>query len=134
MLGSKTNRIWPKSPEHIALITTCFGDVLKRNVKPKHEVLPPNRLLNAQQKKALGFWIKALDAAFIPPTPNIIQQWANATLARSKTPDRTVGKDWVYRYMKRFPDIKMMLETQMERQKVIDSKRLDAGDVSLLYY
>ncbi|KAJ5260482.1 transcriptional regulator family: Centromere protein B DNA-binding region [Penicillium angulare] len=103
---------------------------VKQNMKPKTDVKPSNYALNVQQEKALGYWIQAMDAAFIPPTPNIIEQWANATLARSKTPDRTVGKDWVYRYIKRFPDTEMKLR----RQKIVDSKRLGAADVSMLYH
>ncbi|KAJ5267318.1 transcriptional regulator family: Centromere protein B DNA-binding region [Penicillium angulare] len=67
---------------------------VKRNIRPKTEVKPSNYTLNVYQEKALGYWIKTLDASFLPPTPAIIEHWANATLARSKTPDRTVGKDW----------------------------------------
>ncbi|KAJ5272948.1 transcriptional regulator family: Centromere protein B DNA-binding region [Penicillium angulare] len=103
---------------------------VKRNIRPKTEIKPSNYTLNARQEKALGYWIKALDASFLPPTPAIIEYWANATLARSKTPDRTVGKDWVYRYIRRFPDTEMKLR----RQKIIDSKRLGYMDVAELYH
>ncbi|KAJ5261209.1 hypothetical protein N7478_008091 [Penicillium angulare] len=87
---------------------------VRQKSTPRIQRKPQNKALNDVQEKALSFWIRSLDEAFIPPTPNIIEQWANLTLARSGTSDRTVGKNWVYRFIQRFPDV----DFEMRRQKI----------------
>ena len=101
---------------------------VKKNQRPRTEREPVNKALNKYQEKGLIHWIKTLDDNFIPPSASLIEQWANESLSRSKIPERTVGKDWVYRFMKRFPDPEMKLR----RQKIVDSKRTSEEDVGIL--
>ncbi|KAJ5267694.1 transcriptional regulator family: Centromere protein B DNA-binding region [Penicillium angulare] len=107
---------------------------VRKNSTPRNQRKPTNKALNDTQEAALMYWIKSLDDAFIPPTPNIIEQWANMSLARSATPDRTVGKNWVYRFMKRFSKDDNDSEDSfgLRRQKVTDSKRISDKDVAIL--
>ena len=106
---------------------TLYNRIVKGH-RPATEQKPVNKVLNEYQEKGLTHWVKTLDASFIPPTASLIEQFANDILARSDTPERTVGKDWVYRYMNRFPDRNMKLR----RQNIVDSKRISEENVALL--
>lgn len=74
--------------------------------------------LNPIQEKALIAWINSLHAAYIYPTPNLIERSANMILQRAGA-DRIVGHNWVYRFIKRLPpDIAFIKPKIAEKQRV----------------
>ena len=113
----------------------------------------PNALDNTQEE-ALVQWVRRIDSMGISPTSTIVVQSANEILARSasdtisaekpskmpsktlsktplktspKTPSnppRTVGKNWVYRFMERLP-----ADLHITTQKPIEKARFDAAEL-----
>jgi hypothetical protein len=68
--------------------------------KSKSTRAAANKALNQEQEAALILWIQRLDDAGCSPTPEMIEQCANAILKRAVDPDdpdetpRTVSKMW----------------------------------------
>ena len=60
-------------------------------------------ILEPHQEKALINWIVQMHNWNLPPTLAIVGAWANRVLARSRPPDRQVGKNWPYAFIKRLP-------------------------------
>jgi hypothetical protein len=68
---------------------------------------PTNRVLSADQEKALFLWIEYLDNIGAPPTAQQIEESANYLLSKDFTGSgeaRRVGQGWVYRYIRRLPE------------------------------
>jgi hypothetical protein len=61
----------------------------------------------------------------LPVTPRLLEEMANLSLARAGATERTVGKTWVYRFIKRLPpELKLALVTQRTKEH----KRIQAED------
>jgi hypothetical protein len=58
--------------------------------------------LSSDQEKALIWWIETLDNLGAPPTTQQIVKNANLMLSK-EDPEAAVGKNWVYRFLKRLP-------------------------------
>ena len=65
----------------------------------------------------------------MPPTPRLIEAWANRSLARAGKPERKVSKMWVYRFIKRLPPD---LQLGPVKQRTKESRRIQAEDAGLL--
>lgn len=87
-----------------------------------------NERLDKAQYEALFIYIERLDAAGVPPTPEMVRIAANEILERnhqdSATKPPTVGKDWAYRFIKKHP------QYNKRKLKAIDPKRTDAERIS----
>jgi hypothetical protein len=81
---------------------------------------PSNKALDKGQEEALIAWIRVLDRANLSPLPYEIEGAANDILTRGGS-DRRVGKNWVYRFMKRLPET-----FKFQTQKPMEAKRVDA--------
>lgn len=84
------------------------------------------KTLDDYQEKAL-IRIQQLDSLYCPPTPLMIEHSANQILRRNfadNEPIHTVGKNWVYRFIKRLPE-----EFKLVKQKPKEKNRLKAEDI-----
>lgn len=84
-----------------------------------------NKNLTDAQEAALHRWISLLDNWGSPPTAKMVERCANEILRRHGA-DHTVGKNWVYRFIKRLP-------FDLITQKPKASKRMEAenpGEIS----
>ncbi|KAJ5364579.1 transposase [Penicillium cataractarum] len=95
---------------NITKIAREFGvdrKTLTRRVDAAKSPITPTKslknVLELYQEKALVNWIVQMHGWNLPPTPALIGVWANRTLARSGQPDRRVGKNWLYAFIKRLP-------------------------------
>ena len=80
----------------------------------------PNKCLDMPQEQALISWIDLLYRANLPPTPGDVERTANEILERSGS-TRRVGKNWVYRFLKRHPN-----NYVPRLQKTMEAERMDA--------
>ncbi|KAJ5715987.1 transposase [Penicillium malachiteum] len=85
--------------------------------------------LQADQENALLNWVGQMISWNLPPTPALIQAWANRTLERSGQAERQVSKMWAYRFIKRLPDNMSLTPV---KQKTKELKRIQAEDAGLL--
>ena len=69
-----------------------------------------NRKLTQTEESALIKWILSLDTRGIPPTQVLVHQMAELLLAErvqnASIKQTTLGKNWVYRFITRHPEIK----------------------------
>ena len=94
------------------------------------QISPPvNRALDTAQEEALIRWICQLNDWNMPPTPRLVEAWANRSLQRAGKPTQKVSKMWVYRFIKRLPSD---LQLGPMKQRTKESKRIQAEDASEL--
>lgn len=127
-----------KKMPKIAKVAREFGvdrKTLTRRVgKAKSPITPTKSLRNAlepHQEKALISWIVQMHGWNLPPTPAVVGAWANRALARSGQPDRQVGKNWAYGFIKRLPKNQALGPV---KQKTKELKRIQAEDAGLLQH
>jgi hypothetical protein len=101
---------------------------VKKGMPARACSIPVNRALDRAQEEALVRWICQLNDWNMPPTPRLIEAWANRSLARASKPGR-VSKMWVYRFIKRLPPD---LQLGPVKQRTKESKRIQAEDAGLL--
>lgn len=70
--------------------------------QPHTTRIQPNKALNPMQEKALVSWVYALRDSHTLNTPELIERSANRLLKDAGS-DRQVGRNWVYRFIKRLP-------------------------------
>ncbi|KAJ5134373.1 hypothetical protein N7526_005738 [Penicillium atrosanguineum] len=91
--------------------------------------VPVSRLparLHSRQAQALIRWVDTLDALHVPPTVYIVEASANAMIQRDieatghQVPV-SVGKMWVYNFVKRLPDgLYWVKQKPAERERIED--------------
>jgi hypothetical protein len=101
-------------------------DRVKKGIQAKSSIKPVNKVLDIAQEEALIRWVVQLNDWNMPPTPRLIEAWANRSLARASKPNR-VSKMWVYRFIKRLPP-----DLGLVKQRTKESKRIQAEDAGLL--
>lgn len=104
--------------------TTLYGRVHGR--KNGSQRADDNKALNQIQEKALISWLESLNAVDISPPPTSIKASANWLLARSGE-DKTVGRNWVYRFINRLPP-----HFNYNTLKPIEKARIDSADLANL--
>lgn len=80
----------------------------------------PNKALEPDQEKALMLWIDTLNTANAPPASNMIYKCA-IDILRRHDPDRQLGKNWAYRFIKQLPE-----NYTYVKQKPREKDRLEA--------
>ena len=88
---------------------------------------PTHKTLDDTQEEAIIQWIYRIDDLGVSPTPKMIENCANSILHRNTPKGQCatrVGNAWVYRFISRLPT-----PLQLIKQKPIDKKRLDSGDI-----
>ena len=84
-------------------------------------------VLTDVQEEILVRWIIQLSKWYLHPTPKQIEMWANYLLLDPDSDDtRTVGPNWVYRFMNRVSLAHPKLSKQ--KQKVKENRRIEAED------
>lgn len=123
---------------NITKIAREFGvsrQTLTRRVELAKSPITPTKslknLLEPYQEKALVSWIVQMHGWNLPPTPAVVGAWANRALARSGQPDRQVGKNWPYAFIKRLPK---NLGLGPVKQKTKELRRIQAEDAGLLQH
>ncbi|KAJ5483813.1 transposase [Penicillium diatomitis] len=108
---------------------------LTRRVEKAKSLITPTKSLRKvlvpYQEEALISWIVRMYGWNLPPTPVVVAVWANRALARSGQPDRQVGKNWPYYFMKRLPT---HLGLGPMKQKTKELKQIQAEDAGLLQH
>ncbi|KAJ5895126.1 transposase [Penicillium taxi] len=94
---------------------------LKKGATARSQRNPANKALDNVQEEALVRWIDQLHNWNMPPTPKLIQAWANRSLRGASH----VGLSWVYRFIKRLPE---ELQLALKKQYTKESKRIQAED------
>jgi hypothetical protein len=107
--------------------TTLYGRIHSR--KNGSQRTDNNKALNQMQGKALISWLESLDAVEIYPPPTIIKASANWLLARSGE-DKTVGPNWVYRFINRLPPQFQLFN--YNTPKPMEKARIDSADLANL--
>jgi hypothetical protein len=80
---------------------------VKKGIPARACSTPVNRALDRAQEEALVHWICQLNNWNMPPTPRLIEAWANRSLARAGKPDQ-ISKMWVYCFIKcLLPDLQL---------------------------
>ena len=99
--------------------------------QPRTQRTVTTKRLDDSQEAALISWINALDALHVPPTARMVEASANAMIQRGTeaTGDivRSVGKMWVYEFIKRLPD-----GLHWVKQKPAEKERIEAEDIGIL--
>lgn len=101
---------------------------VKKGIPARTTTTPINRALDSSQEEALVRWICQLNDWNMPPTPKLIEAWANRSLAYAGKSNR-VSKMWVYRFIKRLPQD---LQLGPVKQRTKESKRIQAEDAGQL--
>jgi hypothetical protein len=112
----------------------AYTTLTTRVKKAKSPIVPKesNRYtLRAYQETALIRWIVKMHSWNLPPTPGVIQAWANRALARSGQPGKQVSKMWAYRFIERLP---AHLNLAPVKQKTKEAKRIQAEDAGALMH
>lgn len=107
---------------------TLYNHV-KKDATTKSSKKRIRRTLNDTQEEVLVNWIVKMNDLNMPPTPKVIEKWANLLLASGGTLNKPVGKMWVYRFINRLP-ANLQLDPMYQRTK--ESKRIQTKDVGLL--
>jgi hypothetical protein len=102
---------------------------VKKGMQARTARKPVNKILDRAQEEALTRWISQLNDWNMPPTPKLIEAWANRSLAYTGKPEQKVSKMWVYRFIKRLP---RDLQLGPVKQRTKESKRIEAEDAGLL--
>jgi len=110
---------------------TTLRSRLKKAKTPTTPTLTKKNLLQPYQEKALINWIVQMRNWNLPPTPAIIEAWANQALARAGYPNKRVSKMWPYRFEKRVPK---HLNLAPVTQKTKELRRIQAEDAGLLQH
>ncbi|KAK9564249.1 hypothetical protein V6Z77_010319 [Aspergillus fumigatus] len=105
-------------------------DRVKKHVHPRLANKPVNRALKGYQEEALIQWIVCMRDRNMPVTPKLLEEYANQALRRAGE-SRQVSKMWAYRFEKRLPE---HLNLGPAKQKIKESKRIQAEDAGLLTY
>jgi hypothetical protein len=123
---------------NITKIAREFGidrKTLTRRVEMAKSPITPTKslknILKPHQEKALVSWIVQMHGWNLPPTAAVVGAWANRVLARSGQPDRQVGKNWAYSFIKRLPKD---LGLGPVKQKTKELRRIQAEDAGLLQH
>ena len=123
---------------NITKIAREFGidrKTLTRRVEMAKSPITPTKslknILEPHQEKALVNWIVQMHGWNLPPTAAVVGAWANRVLARSGQPDRQVGKNWGYSFIKRLPKD---LGLGPVKQKTKELRRIQAEDAGLLQH
>ena len=107
---------------------TLYNHV-KKDATTKSSKKRIRRTLDDTQEEVLVNWIVKMNDLNMPPTPKVIEKWANLLLASGGTLNKPVGKMWVYRFINRLP-ANLQLDPMYQRTK--ESKRIQTKDVGLL--
>ncbi|KAJ5908521.1 transposase [Penicillium taxi] len=100
-------------------------DRVKKGATAKSQQKPVNKALNDIQEEALVRWIIQLNNWSMPPTPKLIEAWANRLLGDSSP----VGPNWVYPFIKRLPG---ELKLAPKKRNTKELKRIQAEDPAKL--
>ena len=96
-------------------------DRVKKGATARSARKPVNKVLDCAQEEALTRWIVQLNNWNMPPTPRLIEAWANRSLTRAGKPEQKVSKMWVYRFIKR---LLADLSLGLVKQRTKESKRI----------
>lgn len=99
---------------------TFLGRIKGR--KSKYGRPSTNNALEPEQEKAPILWINTLDHAFSPPNSARIRE-AALQIVQRHNPSRTLGKNWVYKFLARMPP-----EWEWKTSKTIERARFEAAD------
>lgn len=102
VLSQKKPKI-AKIARQFGVSRTTLNDRVKKAKSPITPTKSLKNLLEPHQEKALVNWIVQMHNWNLPPTASVVGAWANRALARAGQPDRQVGKNWPYAFMKRLP-------------------------------
>jgi hypothetical protein len=111
---------------------TTLRDRVKKPKTPATPTTSKKNLLKPYQEKALINWVLQMRNWHLPPTPLIIQAWANQALAREGS-EKRASKMWPYRFEAR---VSVDLGLAPVRQKTKEYRRIqaeDAGDLQHWY-
>ena len=125
----KKPKIAPLAREFSVPYKTLYARIHGRQTHSDRTDL--SKKLTPIQEKALVSWIKLLDANYIQPSPEEIEETANRLLLHAGH-NVSVGHNWVYRFLKRLPpNIKYLTQKPKEKARM-ESENIES--LSLWFY
>jgi transposase-like protein len=103
------------------LARTTLQDRL-RGAQPKAKSRELDQHLSPEQEYSLGHWILHEDASGRGPSLRMARRMAQAILAEAGE-SRLIGNNWVYRYLKRNPWVKIKPSDLLERSRARGSTK-----------
>jgi len=85
------------------------------------------QVLSEYEEKSIVEWCERLDEWGHPARLSIVKDMAQAIVAR-RLKDRTLGKQWMKRFLQRHPGLATKLGTQIDRQRALASDQVVLKD------